>query len=354
MPLIDALRALASQLVLVHHLAFYGPLATALAVEFSDLSQWLIDYARMAVQIFLVVGGFLAARSLAPQGVLLVRQPFALIGRRYLRLVLPFAVAISLAVVASAVADQWLDDPAIPAQAHLGQWLAHVTLVHGVLGVDSLSAGVWYVAIDFQLFALFALQLWCGRGRPWLSVLLVLGLVLASLFYFNRYPTLDNWALYFFGAYGLGAAAWWASAPGRLRLWLGLMLCTGCAALVEDFRLRVLLAVGVALLLAVGRRQEWLYRWPHSRVSAFLGRISYSVFLVHFPVLLLMNALFAHNSDGDPAAILWWLVVSWVVAIVAGMAFHRWVELPCAGWRLPSLQAYRLPGRWRLLRRRLF
>ncbi|MDX9945178.1 MAG: acyltransferase, partial [Azonexus sp.] len=78
MPLIDALRALASQLVLVHHLAFYGPLATALAVEFSDLSQWLIDYARMAVQIFLVVGGFLAARSLAPQGVLLARQPFAL------------------------------------------------------------------------------------------------------------------------------------------------------------------------------------------------------------------------------------------------------------------------------------
>ena len=40
--------------------------------------------------------------------------------------------------------------------------------------VDSLSAGVWYVAIDFQLFALFALLLWCGRGRPWLSVLLVL------------------------------------------------------------------------------------------------------------------------------------------------------------------------------------
>ena len=137
-------------------------------------------------------------------------------------------------------------------------------------------------------------------------------------------------------------------------MWLGLMLCTGCAALVEDFRLRVLLAVGVALLLAVGRRQEWLYRWPHSRVSAFLGRISYSVFLVHFPVPLLMNALFAHNSDGDPAAILWWLAVSWAVAIVAGMAFHRWVELPCAGWGLPSLHAYRLPGRWRLLRRRLF
>jgi peptidoglycan/LPS O-acetylase OafA/YrhL len=354
MPLIDALKAAASQLVLMHHLAFYGPLAAALAGEFPELSQWLVEYARMAVQVFLVVGGFLAARSLAPQGVLLATQPFSLIGRRYLRLVPPFAVAISLAVVASALADQWLDDPAIPERARLGQWLAHVALAQGVLGAESLSAGVWYVAIDFQLFALFAVLLWCGRGR-FGAMALVSGLALASLFYFNRDPALDNWALYFFGAYGLGAAAWWASEPGRLRLWPGLILCVGCAALVEDFRLRLLLALMVALLLAYGRRQGWLYRWPRSRSSEFLGRVSYSVFLVHFPVLLLMNALFAHNSDGDAAALLWWLAVSWAAAMAAGAAFHRWIERPCAGWKLPALPGdYRLAGRWRLLRRRLF
>ena len=34
-----------------------------------DLMAWLYDYARMAVQIFLVLGGYLAAASLAPEGV---------------------------------------------------------------------------------------------------------------------------------------------------------------------------------------------------------------------------------------------------------------------------------------------
>jgi hypothetical protein len=33
-----------------------------------DLLDWLYEYARMAVQIFLVIGGFLAAASLAPHG----------------------------------------------------------------------------------------------------------------------------------------------------------------------------------------------------------------------------------------------------------------------------------------------
>ena len=33
------------------------------------------------------------------------------------------------------------------------------SVLHGILGVDSLSAGVWYIAIDFQLFALTALLL---------------------------------------------------------------------------------------------------------------------------------------------------------------------------------------------------
>lgn len=349
MPLIDALKALASQLVFLHHLAFYGPLGAAMALEFPEVSAWLIDYARMAVQVFLVVGGFLAARSLAPAGQFVAAHPFALIARRYLRLVWPFAVAISLAVVASALADQWLDDPAIPERARLGQWLAHVTLAHGVLGADSLSAGVWYVAIDFQLFALFALLLCLGQ-KPW-GALLVLALTLLSLFYFNCDPALDNWALYFFGAYGLGAAAWWASAPGRLRLWLGLLLCVGCAALIEEFRPRLLLALTVALLLAGSRRQGLLYHWPQWRISAFFGRISYSVFLVHFPVLLLINALFAHSPDGDAAALLWWVAVSWAGAVLAGIAFYRYIEQPGMHWQMPAL---RLNSRWRLLRRRRF
>lgn len=351
MPLLDALKAGASQLVLLHHFALYGPLAVAFGATFPDLGAWLVDYGRMAVQVFLVSAGFLAARGLAPDGRLLADNPLPLIGRRYLRLALPFVAAISIAVIVSAIADQWLDDPAVPDRATFSQWLAHVFLLHGVLGAESLSAGVWYVAIDFQLFAVMALLLWLGRKPPG-ALLAVLGLACASLFHFNRDSSLDNWAIYFFGSYGLGAAAWWASARGRLRLWLGLIATVGIAALVEDFRLRIAIALTVALLLAFSRRSGLLERWPQGWLTAFFGRISYSVFLVHFPVLLLANTLFAHSAPRDAAAITWWTLVTWGACIGAGMAFHRWIEVPAGKVRMPALlrdwgrrALHTLPGR---------
>ena len=44
------------------------------------------------------------------------------------------------------------------------QFLAHALLLHSLLGMDALSAGVWYVAIDFQLFTLFVAVLWLARS----------------------------------------------------------------------------------------------------------------------------------------------------------------------------------------------
>jgi len=334
MPLIDALKGIASQLVLLHHLVLYGPLAVAVAASFPASADWLVDYGRMAVQVFLVVGGFLGARSLSPDADALTVNPLPLIGRRYLRLVLPFVVAISLAVAAAELAAQWLDDPAVPALATPGQWLAHALLLHGVLGAESLSAGVWYVAIDFQLFTLLALLLWLGRKRAG-ALLAVLGLTVVSLFWLNRDSSLDNWAIYFFGSYGLGAAAWWATTQRRAALWLLLAAAIGGAALLVDFRLRIAIALAVALLLGFTRLSGALERWPNSRPLDFLGRISYSVFLIHFPVLLLINALFATYPGSSPAMVAAWILFAWVCCLGAGLAFQRWVEQPLGSWRPP-------------------
>ena len=57
---IDLAKALASQLIVWHHLSLYGPMcdvARSLAPTTLDL---LNEHARLVVQVFLVVGGFLA------------------------------------------------------------------------------------------------------------------------------------------------------------------------------------------------------------------------------------------------------------------------------------------------------
>lgn len=333
MPLIDALKAIAAMLVLLNHFSSYGPLAAAAREAFPATFGWLFEYARMAVQVFLVIAGFLAARGLSAQGQALAVSPLPLIWKRYLRLAVPYLAAIALAIIGAAIATQWMDDEAIPARATFSQWLAHALLLHGILGIDALSAGVWYIAIDFQLFALMALLLWSGRFRI-LAPALVLGVATLSLFWFNRDAELDNWAIYFFGSYGLGAAAWWASDRRQMSAWLGVIATVAIAALIVDFRLRIVLALGVALLLGFGRRSGLLENWPNVRPLAFLGQISYSVFLVHFPILLIANGLYTRfELDSTPAAMIS-LALAWAASILAATLFYHGVESPAASQRI--------------------
>ncbi|SPA17750.1 putative acyltransferase 3 [Cupriavidus taiwanensis] len=335
LPCIDALKAVSSQLIVLHHLAFYGPMSDAAYQLAPGLVDWLYDYARIAVQVFLVISGFLAARSLAPDGRLEIRQhPLSLLWRRYQKLVVPFAAAILLSIAGAAVARHWMSHDSIPASPTLGQLLAHLTLLHDIVDVDALSAGAWYVAIDLQLFALLLGTLWAARavsrGRAPAGVALSIGLValaaVASLFWFNRDAAWDIWAVYFFGAYGMGTLAYWASAPGRPLLPLALFGAVALGALVLDFRLRIAVALATALLLALARRGEWLERWPRARVVGYLGRISYSVFLVHFPVCLVVNALMSHLAPGQPVLNALGMAAAWILSNVAGAVFYRFVE----------------------------
>ncbi|PHM21160.1 MAG: GTP cyclohydrolase [Curvibacter sp. PD_MW3] len=341
---IDALKLIGSQLIVLHHFAAYGPLADAMSHAAPHLSAWLYDYARMAVQVFLVLGGYLAARNLAPEGQIRIGSPWRTLWRRYQRLVLPFVAALLLAVAAAMLARHWLSDDFIPAAPTLGQTLSHALLLHGVLGQESLSAGVWYVAIDFQLFALMTLLLWLGQRRLW-AVLLVLGLVLASLFFFNRHEDWDNWAIYFFGAYGMGALAYWVGSsrhPGKL---IGLLALAGLLALVLDFRGRIALALVVALLLALvqwrdhTRLLQSAMPAPLARAVGLLGQSSYALFLIHFPVLMLGNALFAHLQLSNSVAAMGVLLASWAICLALALLFQRWVEAPLSrlvGYRRKS------------------
>lgn len=332
--LIDAFKALASQLIVLHHLAFYGPMSDWTHRVWPDVVAWFSQDARMAVQVFLVVAGFLAARSLAPEGVLAAtRSPGRLLGQRYVRIALPYIASLVVAVLCTELARQWMVHDSLAGAPGFWQFVWHALLLHTVLDVDSLSAGVWYVAIDFQLYALLLGLLWLSRGvrRPW-PQLLVAVVVLASLFHFNLDADWDAWALYFFGAYGMGVLTWWATrspAAWREGRWaMAALLALALLALALDFRGRIALALGVSAVLAAAQLHGWLTTWPRSRAVAYLGRISYSVFLLNFPVALVINALFTRHGSADPLVQTGGVLLAWLACNLAGAAFHHAVEQP--------------------------
>ena len=352
--LINLLKAGAAQLIVLHHLAFYGPMTDHARQLMPALIDWLGEYGRIAVQVFLVVGGFLAAKSLAPDARPGMRQPLNAIWKRYIKLAPPFIVAMLLAIAASALARQWMDHESISAPASASQLAAHVLLLHGVLGYESLSAGAWYVAIDFQLYALMTLLLW-GAGRvpaarrsTWLMPAVVGVAVSLSLFYFNRDAGWDVWAPYFFGSYGLGILAWWAGDARRMpsTAWtlLLLMLVPTLCALALDFRIRIAVASIVACLLFLFGRTRLAARSSHGWAPVnYLARISYSVFLVHFPVCLVVNAIFTRFVDTNPHWQAIGALTAWMASLAAGAVFCRWVEGPLGRLLSGSANGVTLP-----------
>ena len=340
-PAVDLLKAAACQLIVLHHLCFYGPMADHARPLAPALIDWLADPARMAVQVFLVVAGFLAAQSLSrPQA---LAHPVERLFNRYLRLVVPYAAALLFAVLANALAGQWMTHDSLSAPPTLGQGLAHLLLVQDVLGVDALSAGVWYVAIDLQLYALVMLCLWLPhtpdpQRRQQLGIILLVVVGLASLLIFNRMPQWDSWAVYFAGSYVTGMAVWWLVQPGQPRWGIAVLAAIVALALWMEFRHRIALAGGVALLLWIAARHPSPWRWLDRAPVRWLAEISYSVFLIHFPVTLLVNAGFERWFAGQALPNLAGMLLAWGLSLLAGWALHRILEVRVRPVHLPRWQ----------------
>jgi peptidoglycan/LPS O-acetylase OafA/YrhL len=346
---LDALKAIAAQLIVLHHISVYGPVSESLQDQLPLLQSLLYDYGRMAVQVFLVVGGYLSARGLAPDGMALRGEVPTLLWRRYLRLVLPFMAAVLLSVGCAVAVEPWLPD-LTPDAAGPAELLAHALLLHDLLGVEALTVGAWYVAIDMQLFVLLLGLLWLVRWQPaprTLGLALVTAVLVASLFHFNRDPEQDVWAAYFFGAYGLGALVHLIGVHPTLRgrrslAMLGLF-ALAALALVVDFRGRLALALCTAVVLGLWqlnqstrtRREPLLENavQPPSRLTQLLGHLgthSYALFLVHFSVLLLVNALFASGEPQRSLAGFIAMLAAWALSNLAAILFYRWIELPAS------------------------
>ena len=106
---------------------------------------------------------------------------------------------------------------------------------------------------------------------------------------------------------------------------LALVAGLGVAALLQDFRPRLAVALVTALALAISQRLWWRSA-PSSIVS--LSRHSYALFLVHFPVCLVVNALLVRFDPDDGLSHLLGILLAWTLSNLAAITFYRHVEQP--------------------------
>jgi peptidoglycan/LPS O-acetylase OafA/YrhL len=348
-PFIDAIRGVAALVILAHHLLTYVPRTDETLAAVPVLHHVIWWYGGLATQVFLVISGFVGGVSLAratPEAADLGR----LLLVRYLRLALPAVATLLFAIVLYAIVPpSWAAFPLFDEISAPGV-LAHVALLQDVLGYPSLLAGFWYLAIDWQCNAVMCLLIIVQdailRRLPGLSRsapsrfaggLMVIGLpmlvAVLSLFVWNGAVAHEIYATYFFGIVFLGTLAGLAVA-GRIQpaiFWAyvaATAVAAGAAVVQSRPHLAVALTAGVGIYL--------LARWQPSAASradslpllGCLGRISYSLFLVHYPTIWAVTSV-ARGIGGEAAAASWPSLMAAVAAsLLAAVLLHRLVEVP--------------------------
>ncbi len=337
--LLDMCKGIAACIIVVHHLFEYSP-SSDLADQFSPyLLNGIYYYGLFVVHLFLVFGGFSLAMAMPDQPIS-IRKAFSTLGARYARLAAPYLVMLLLLVTVSFSRLSRGMNPPLIESFSWWQLLAHLFFLQDILGFGNLSAGTWYLCIDLQYAALFlfiqVLMQSIGRivkqdfsGAVAMSfVLFPLGLV--STWSWSRVLENDIYVFYFLGSLVLGTLVGW-TLQGRISWFVFPVYAIAMAtSLATEFRGRVLIALGSSLIIYMGLRF-----WPRLKVPPplrWLGKVSYSLFLIHY----LVNGLVLHGLnpwiDSSPFRAFASMVVAFLASLLAASALYNWVEAPCHRW----------------------
>jgi peptidoglycan/LPS O-acetylase OafA/YrhL len=341
--LVDFLKVFAALLIILHHLSNYGQIARDAHAVLPSIMAWLFEYGRYAVQIFLVMAGYLAAQSLtryanvqfSANGLLKV------ILNRYLRLFAPYTAALILTIACAYITRFWVNDEFVGESETLTQFLAHLFFIQGILGLDSISAGAWYIAIDWQLYSVLAILL-ISFPRYQAVIWVISVLAVSSLLFFNRSSQYEAYFIYFIGSYSLGVLAYLGKCFDNQsvnRLAKIALLLIGLIIAISSFQeiwLRNFLAWFVALALLLWGNKS--YPLIESRGGGSILKVitwgsqrSYCAFLIHFALILLANTLYiatgmhAHESGALAITLMIGVVVC---SIIAANYLYRWIEVP--------------------------
>lgn len=353
LPELDALRGLAALVVVFSHYFGLWSLDTLDAGQRALFGQVLypLFIGRSSVILFFVLSGFVLTlpyvRGRPPRYSVFIR-------RRLARIYLPYVAALALGVAG----DVLLARPILVNSWFSQTWTMPVTpglvanhlLLVGTYADAQINTAFWSLAVEMRLSIVFPLVclLLLRAGRPLVLTLVAVTsafIVLTPHFLVGRLGAqtynavvgtslgLLSFALGFLLARHLERvrAVWgWLGPAQRAAAFVAALVLFEWASDLGGTRLAPLQncvaaagAVGIMAAALCSPRSRQLLNRP---VTAWLGRISYSLYLVHGTVLFAL----VHGTYGSFTR-LQLLIPFLALSLVVAQAFYVLVEQPCIG-----------------------
>lgn len=341
---VDGLRAIAAVSVALFHAYLFtghnGDTARDLPSVFK-----VFEFGDFAVPVFIVLSGFVLMIPVARTAGLEFRNGVkGYLFRRAKRILPPYYIALllSLALIYLIPLMNRPQDTAWDSKIPVTPWglISHLLVIHNLNPgwIYQINGPAWSVATEWQLyFALPFLLLPVWRRFGNLAALLVALSVGVGLSFVPGFNGAHFWFLGLFAMGGLAARFVNAGAwPRRLGLitgavwavFLGLEVFVNPKPMIAE----TVLGSAIALLLMwlsktkLAGGSGWLLRVLESKFLVWVGLWSYSLYLIHSPVLALGNLLFLDVAM--PTAVRFAIEVGLVLPVAAacGYLFHLLVE----------------------------
>lgn len=338
--MIDGLRGIGALAIATYHIFRYGDLPAVAQSVVPEVLHTCILNGWMAVQWFFVIAGFAAVLSTRTWQ-FSARQSALHVVRRVVRLGAVYWVALALTAVLTILAiDGWDDRSLNESKPTVGQFVAHVLFLQDILGYESLNTGVWFIAIALQMDIAFIALLWisqfvasqlehrCAVAGP-ISLVICFGpLAIWSLFWSIGDPKTDIWFHHFFCMFMLGGLLGWTVTDQLSSRWFWGYVALVVIHLLTSFTYELFIALIAALCIysawSIGKLQTWL----NAPALQLLGTLSYSLFVIHYPVSWMVGKI-GYQLTGDHAgAAAAWLVACLVASLAAAWLLHNFVERP--------------------------
>jgi peptidoglycan/LPS O-acetylase OafA/YrhL len=368
LPFIDGLRGLAVLMVLVYHCWVHtirAPILVAVAGRSVDVTGPL-HYGYLGVHLFLLLSGFCLTYPLVQNGAAGMRLELRrFFRRRAWRILPPYYVAVALFSVFPLVeigARALLGWTTAGVQGvTVGQVVSHLLMVHNfsLAWMGAINGSFWSLALEWQLYLVFPLLVWAfARWGVWPTVAVVLAGTLQYRYWVYTTQDVSRLEIGYIYAYALpgrlfefvmGMAAAVALSPrvlpgGRMaiaaeseravRLYFAASVALGLLGLVIAHKWSPFTPVtdvvwGLAffcLVMYAGGRSAAGGGWLDARPLVALGLISYSVYLVHEPLLRRGYAAFRHLELSPSLTLLFFELLVAPLLVGLGWLFFRAVE----------------------------
>ena len=316
--LVHALRGLAALWVVLFHVAEAGHI-TGLRSQLPSWADLVFTAGHLGVAVFFALSGFVITHSVAGASIAASYiGRFAL--RRSIRLDPPYWASILFVVtvgyLSAEVKGEAFALPTFP------QTLAHLFYLQTLLGFPQINWVYWTLTYEIQFYLVLVLLIMAAQRMRIAPPLIVLLPFLA---------TMSHWIGLWAPPTGLFVDLWHAFLAGVLAYWaktspLALYAFVGVCGLSlilspNDF---TFLSIGTAIVLHVAFRTSYIYRGLDWRWVQFLGTVSYSLYLIHNPIVGGVSFLSARWIGSDLVT----LLLSVAASIAAAAAFWYLLERP--------------------------